>query len=315
MPIRHAYSIVASTLGYDPDTGAFRWLGERQGVTYSRPPGYLTPAGELMISVRGKQYPAKQLAWLLGYGHWPDRPITFRSLETATTPAERNAARLDFRLSNLCLYMPPPSDRTSRAKALQERQNRLSDEHNLPRYIKGFPQIIWSKTEQRWVVREDERLAHRIKAARKNHEIGRTIDPAEAIEVYEEHTRRCQYVHKNPPPKLTPHEAAITTGKGHTLEELTRHMLYNPDTGDFLARTGNRAGMRIDRPKDPVYPDGVRVVPYLDAIYYARNLAWFLHYYHWPVPREITYVDHTRRDDVSIANLTRAAKAPQDSAN
>lgn len=312
---RHPYEIVDDVLCYDPATGCFNWRHSRRRASVDRTPGGLNAHGDRIITVRGQTYLAKHLAWLLGYGHWPEHPVTLRSLATATTPEEKAAARLDLRLSNLCLHAPARVP-NSRADYMRARRARLHAPLNHdPRVINGYPSIVWSNTGSIWVVREEEYTARKLRSWRQNYELGRTINAIEAIEMFNEHDNRCHYVLDHPPVKLLPHEAAITTGKGHTLEEIMQHMVYNPDTGEFLARTGNRAGMRIDRPKDPVYPDGVRVVPYLDAIYYARNLAWFLHYYHWPVPREITYVDHTRRDDVSIANLTRAAKAPQDSAN
>lgn len=315
-PFQHSRETVEDVLSYDPSTGAFAWRYPRFGVDMNRSPGSINRAGDLLITVRGQTYPAKHLAWLLSYGHWPTHPVTLRSLATATTPEEKAAARLDLRLSNICMHAPARVP-NSRADYMRDRRSRLRAQpaSDTPRVVSGYPSIVWSRTDNLWVVREEADTVRKLRSFRETVEICRTPNTIDAIERFNEHNNRCHYVLDNPPVDLLPHEAAITTGKGHTLEELTRHMLYNPDTGDFLARTGNRAGMCLDRPKDPADPEGPRVVPYLDAIYYARNLAWFLHYYHWPAPREITYVDHTRRDDVSIANLTRSTKAPQDSAN
>ena len=282
LPFRHPREAIENVLSYDPSTGEFAWRYPRLGVDMNRPPGSINRTGDLLITVLGQTYPAKHLAWLLSYGHWPEHPVTLRSLATATTPEEKAAARRDLRLSNVCVHAPARVP-NSRADYMRERRARMRAQAiENARVIDGYPSIVWSKTAGLWVVREEEDTIRRLGSFREVIEIGRTYDTIEAIEMFNEHNNRCHYVLDNPPVDLLPHEAAITTGKGHTLEELTRHMLYNPDTGDFLARTGNRAGMCLDRPKDPTDPEGPRVVPYLDAIYYARNLAWFLHHYHWP---------------------------------
>jgi hypothetical protein len=304
MPFHQSFSTVAAALDYDPDTGALIWkrqYGKR--IQIGAPAGTVNRYGDHIVTLYGQNYPAKHVAWLLAYGHWPALPVTFRSLATAKTPEERAAARLDLRLSNLCVHAPPRVA-NSRADYMRERRARLKAEAaDAPRVIDGYPSIVWSHTSSLWVVREDEALARAINATRQNHELGRTPNTIAAIEMFNEHNNRCRYLLDNPPPDLLPHEAAISTNKGHTLEELTQHMLYNPDTGEFIARHGNRAGMIIDRPKDLADPHGTRVVPYQTSTYYARNLAWFLHHYEWPAPRQIRHADPTARDDNSMSNI------------
>lgn len=313
---------IASALEYNPDTGLFTWRRSYGSNIYpgAPAPGTIKKDGERVLTVYGVPYLAKRLAWFLAYNHWPTHPITYRSLLTARTPEEKRAARADLRLSNLCIYSKPLA-RNSRAGYMRDyrakqKAERLAAEAKAAKVIDGYETIAWSETHNAFCVQEDIHVAKALTKKDRNYVIGYTRDRIEAVEMFNEHNDRCLYVLNNPPPALTPAEAALTTGKGHTLEELTQYMAYNPETGDFLARHGTLAGHRIDRPKNPVGdPQGTRVVPYKADTYYARNLAWFMHYWRWPEPYEITYADPMFRDDNRIANIiTRTEKEKRETA-
>jgi hypothetical protein len=66
-------------LHYDRDTGEFRW---RKRVSPSIQPGDiaggLDKKGYRMITIKGRQYPAHQLAWLCKRGHWCSLVIDHR---------------------------------------------------------------------------------------------------------------------------------------------------------------------------------------------------------------------------------------------
>lgn len=79
---------VSRALDYDPETGKFVWK-----VATSRKVKSGQEAGRLMrpkagagqyryIGLGGKSIPASQLAWLLSYGEWPDRSISFEDGDT-----------------------------------------------------------------------------------------------------------------------------------------------------------------------------------------------------------------------------------------
>lgn len=312
MPTHYTHATIAAALDYDPDTGALIWkrqYGKR--IRPGDPAGSINKDGERVVTVFGQTYLAKHVAWLLAYGHWPTHPITFRALASAATPEAKAAARLDLRLSNLCIHAPTLV-RNSRADYMRARRAKIALERAAAteaeaRVIDGYPSIVWSKTNQHWVVHEDPVVHRRIAPTRKHDIIGTTRDRIEAVEMFNIFTDRCLYVLDHPVPKFTGPEATIATPKGHTLAEISAAICYNPDTGEFLSRLGKQAGTRIDRPKD--HPHGPRVVPFRQDTYYARNLAWFLHHWRYPVPGEITYADPMCRDDASIANIITTEEA------
>jgi hypothetical protein len=311
MPFHYTPDAISTALDYVPDTGEFIWkrsYGKR--IRPGTPAGSINKDGERVITLFGQTYLAKRLAWLLSYGHWPEYPVTYRSLSTAFTPEARAAARLDLRIANLCLYAPPRVQnsradymRRRRAAAAAERTAKAEAEAHV---IENYPSIVWSDTHQHWQVREEVSVRRRIAPGREYDIIGTTRDRNKAVEMFNVFTDRCLYVLDNPASDIPDDRADIRTGKGHTLREISAAICYNPETGEFLSRLGKLAGTRIDRPKDGAALESVRVVPFRQDTYYARNLAWFLGYYEWPAPREIVY-DNGWNDDCRLENLVRRA--------
>lgn len=80
-----------AVLDYDPLTGVFvRLVKTSNNVDMSKPPGYVSDQGYLIISVDGREYRAHRLAWLHVTGEWPSNLID-----------HENEIRLDNRFSNL----------------------------------------------------------------------------------------------------------------------------------------------------------------------------------------------------------------------
>jgi hypothetical protein len=77
-------------LKYDPKTGIFIWLVDKQRGMKGRRAGYKINRGYIMIGVNRKPYLAHRLAWLYIYGKWPKDQID-----------HINRDRLDNRITNL----------------------------------------------------------------------------------------------------------------------------------------------------------------------------------------------------------------------
>jgi len=83
MKIRLSKEVIAEYIDYNPLTGEFRWkksapprgkVGAIAGkVTNNARPGCRHP--HRRISIRGCEYPASHIAWLLMTGEWPKAPI------------------------------------------------------------------------------------------------------------------------------------------------------------------------------------------------------------------------------------------------
>ena len=62
-------------LRYDPDTGQFTWLVQRNQMAVGSVAGTNHPNGARMIWIDGVSYYAHRLAWLYVYGKWPTHDI------------------------------------------------------------------------------------------------------------------------------------------------------------------------------------------------------------------------------------------------
>lgn len=60
---------VMEVLHYEPDTGQFTWKVESRRRSIKA--GYPNSHGYIFIRVRGRDYAAHRLAWLLVHGDWP----------------------------------------------------------------------------------------------------------------------------------------------------------------------------------------------------------------------------------------------------
>ncbi|MDW2635890.1 HNH endonuclease [Citrobacter portucalensis] len=74
------YEFLKSVLNYNSESGAFTWLkpvakhikpGDVAGYVDASRPAYK----RLKIGIRGREYFASRLAWLLHYGEWPNGEI------------------------------------------------------------------------------------------------------------------------------------------------------------------------------------------------------------------------------------------------
>lgn len=106
---------VRSILGYDPETGVFKWkarLGNTRSVASwngknaGKPAGTPKVNGYLQISIDGKRYYAHRLAWLLAHGEWPASQID-----------HANGLPSDNRLSNLRSCTPLENQQNTARRA------------------------------------------------------------------------------------------------------------------------------------------------------------------------------------------------------
>lgn len=81
---------VCRLLAYDPETGIFRWRGQRQPKFNGREAGSICPQGYRRINVGGKSMAAHRLAWFIVHAQWP-----------AGVLDHANRVRDDNRIANL----------------------------------------------------------------------------------------------------------------------------------------------------------------------------------------------------------------------
>lgn len=62
-------------LGYDPETGLFRWRVRTSNVKVGDVAGCMRKDGYLIISINGRLHQAHRLAWLYVNGEWPPAEI------------------------------------------------------------------------------------------------------------------------------------------------------------------------------------------------------------------------------------------------
>ena len=88
---------VRSLLEYAPEPGMFMWLKrpKNKAKWKSLEAGRLNNSGTRQISIKGREYTARRLAWLLTYGEWPSSPVE-----------PLNGDPDDLRIENLTLTKP-----------------------------------------------------------------------------------------------------------------------------------------------------------------------------------------------------------------
>jgi hypothetical protein len=63
-------------LSYDAETGAIRWRrSPSPRVRRGAIAGTLTLSGQSLIRLCYRAYRAEDVAWFLGHGEWPERPV------------------------------------------------------------------------------------------------------------------------------------------------------------------------------------------------------------------------------------------------
>lgn len=87
------YEEANELIAYDPNTGALTWknrMGRWGRIPAGSPATSTDSKGYLYVHIGTKNYRAHRVAWLLHYGHWPDKDID-----------HVNRNRVDNRIVNL----------------------------------------------------------------------------------------------------------------------------------------------------------------------------------------------------------------------
>lgn len=121
-----SYEEVAELLDYNPDTGEFiRKKRTSNSIKVGDTAGTTNSEGYRQVSIRGKQYYAHRLAWLLHYGEWPRQDLD-----------HINHTRADNRITNLRL-----ADRSTNMKNSTKRADNTS----------GICGVYWYKPYSKWM--------------------------------------------------------------------------------------------------------------------------------------------------------------------
>lgn len=117
---------IADCLSYQAETGVFVWtkqLSLRGPV--GREAGSVALNGYRYITIRGRKFLAHRLAWLIHYGHWPEKGLD-----------HINGNPLDNRIVNL-----RAADQSENGRNRGPQVNNKS----------GFKGVHWSTEREKWV--------------------------------------------------------------------------------------------------------------------------------------------------------------------
>lgn len=67
-----------SVLSYNEETGYFTWISSRGRAKQSKPAGYISKKGYVIIKICSFPYQAHRLAWIYVYGNYPSEFIDHR---------------------------------------------------------------------------------------------------------------------------------------------------------------------------------------------------------------------------------------------
>jgi hypothetical protein len=142
-----------SRLSYDPETGIFRWLVSKKGISAGSIAGSASRKGYLVITLNQKHHYSHRLAWLFmkeEWTNWPEEEID-----------HINGIRTDNRFANLRKVSRQQNAMNCRAKKTS------------PHGIKG---VAWDSTRRKWMAT--------IMIGGKNKTLGRFDSAEEAHRVY-----------------------------------------------------------------------------------------------------------------------------------
>lgn len=143
-------------IGYNPETGKFKWLQAGCGRQRGRDAGMIADTGYVLIRYGGKNVPAHRLAWRIMTGKWPTLEID-----------HKNRVRHDNRFENL-----------RQATRMQNAQNGSKKATNRS----GYKGVHWHKQHQAWIAR--------IMHNRKTVHLGKFDTREEAFAAYAEAAKR-----------------------------------------------------------------------------------------------------------------------------
>lgn len=147
---------VDSLLDYDKGSGVFRWKKNTGKARKEEVAGSVNHSGYILIGIKGKQYRAHRLAWLMTYGEWPNKHID-----------HINCNRSDNRICNLRLC--------------SQEQN-LANSRKPAKNSSGYKGVSWCKFTDRWRAT--------IRHNGKSISLGRFDCPEEAHRAYCENGRQ-----------------------------------------------------------------------------------------------------------------------------
>lgn len=150
-------SMVRELLNYEPETGRFIYKRDVRRIKSGSEAGCIEPKnGYRIIGIRGHNYHAHRLAWLVTHGHWPKEQIDHIN----GTPA-------DNRIANLREATPS-----------QNMWNSARPKNN----TSGVKGVSWSAVYSKW--------AAAIKVERRNINLGMFATKQEAAEAYRAAARK-----------------------------------------------------------------------------------------------------------------------------
>lgn len=141
---------IMSLVSYDDKTGLFVWRKPRPRCTSGNVAGGITRYGYWKISLKGRNYLAHRLAWIISKGSWPKMEID-----------HINGDPLDNRLDNLREATP--------------HQNQANKGMRIDN-TSGVKGVTWDKNRGLWIAS----LSHK----RKHIHLGRYANIDEAAEAY-----------------------------------------------------------------------------------------------------------------------------------
>lgn len=266
-------------LAYDPETGDITWLKPTSlRAKVGSLAGHLLANGHRRLTIKGQQFPALQMAWVLAHGEFP--PIDHQVVTLNDLPN-------DARLCNLTL-IPSESNPTEQEASDKDNPSPYTGVHHDP------------KTNA-WAARLMHCGVMRV--------LGTFATPEEATEVRKAAERFVQR-HGTLPPVLprtktyqhiTPKQrvpAKLNRDGG----KLDRHALlkifdYDPYTGDLYWRSdSNQNGLRRGEKATHMGPGGYLRVRVAGRLEQAHRVVWALCMDEWP-KRQLEHINGLHHDN------------------